>query len=190
MRESTATARAFVRRHPAAPAPHDRRGPGPTMGGHRPAVQLHAAAAQMPVHALDAATVMALQRSVGNRAVSALLEDRAAAPGWPTVRTPVQREVGWKSDASHKGHGWNVEEHRVGKIRRIPLEGLKQGLQDDAMIEALSSESARGRAIVLVPEALDPKQPVEVLIHLHGYTEKASRPFAGWRELDTEAAKQ
>jgi hypothetical protein len=170
----------------------------------RPAAPLRATAPPLlhgmrtPVQALDPAAVLTLQAIAGNQAVSSLLA--AARVG------PVQRAVGWKSGASGDGHAWNAGERLVGTIRRIPLEGLTQGLQQDtakrwvrdhkgghwedesAMIEQLSPESAKGRAIVLVPQALRPELDVEVLIHLHGYTESAGRPYAGWRELTPAAA--
>ena len=139
----------------------------------------------MAVQPFDPAAILELQRTAGNQAVTALLEGETPS-GW--ARTKVQRAIGWKT-ASKEGDAWNVDEHKVGKIRRIPLEGLAQGLQESAMIRQLSSESAKGRAIVLVPESLDSNKPIEVLVHLHGYTEDASRPFAGWRALAPAAGE-
>jgi hypothetical protein len=117
-------------------------------------------------------SILELQRSAGNRAVTGLL----------------QREVGW-SDASKKGRAWNAGEQAVGKVRRIPLEGLAEGL--DAKVAGaagrklpeLSSEGATGKAIVLVPAELDATGPIEVLVFLHGHTEGLHRPYAGWRQL-------
>ena len=51
------------------------------------------------------------------------------------------------------------------------------------MITELSSESATGKAIVLVPDALDATGAIEVVVFLHGFTEGAFRPYAGWRQL-------
>lgn len=145
-------------------------------------------------------SVLSLQQRAGNRAIAGLLS---------SVPRAIQRRVGW-SDASKEGHAWNAPEGRrsVGKIRRIPLEGLKHGLEEETaqrwvkekgggghwekestMIGALSPESAKGKAIVLVPESLNPKDEIEVLVHLHGYTEHSGRPFAGWRALSTKAKK-
>ena len=117
-------------------------------------------------------SILELQRTAGNRAVTGLL----------------QRKVGW-SDASKKGNAWNADEHTVGKVRRIPLEGLAEGL--DAKVSGasgrklpeLSSEGATGKAIVLVPAELDATGSIEVLVFLHGHTEGLHRPYAGWREL-------
>jgi hypothetical protein len=120
--------------------------------------------------------------AAGNRAVARLL----------------QRDVGW-TDASKQGRAWNADEREVGTVRRIPLEGLAEGMQKDraktqggtesTAIPALSPESATGKAIVLVPDGLDATQKIEVLVFLHGFTEsEQSRPFAGWRELDNPAA--
>jgi hypothetical protein len=116
------------------------------------------------------ASVLNLQSGAGNRAVARLL----------------QRKVGW-TDASNKGRAWNKDEQAVGKIRRIPLEGLSEGLGNNARIPALSSEGAKGKAIVLVPDGLDATKPIEVMVFLHGFTEDESiRPFAGWRTLDNQ----
>jgi hypothetical protein len=117
-------------------------------------------------------SILDLHRSAGNRAVAGLL----------------QRKVGW-SDASLQGKAWNADEHTVGKVRRIPLEGLAEGLDADVKrptgrkISELSSEGATGKAIVLVPAALDATGSIEVIVFLHGFTEGLHRPYAGWREL-------
>ena len=108
----------------------------------------------------------------GNRAVAGLLSGRM-----------LQRKLGW-SDAVKDGYAWNDDERLVdGTIRRIPLEDLGEGLQQDAAIPALTSESAKDRAIVHIPKALDAGQPIEVVVFLHGFTEGTHRPFAGWRTL-------
>ena len=142
------------------------------------------------------ASIMRLHRGAGNRAVTGLLQ--------PAPTGAVQRDVGWK-DASQEGHAWNAGERGVGKIRRIPLQDVKAGVQKESGLEyfardpkdktkwitktegtklgKLSPESATGRAIVLVPDGLDATNPIEVLVFLHGFTEHTGRPFAGWRAL-------
>ena len=150
--------------------------------------------------AIDTETALtSLLHGAGNRAVAELLHPSAAA---------LQRDVGW-TDASKEGRAWNVDERAVGKIRRIPLEGLSEGLKegqvkrawkwDDAekktghwemettSIKELSPEAAAGKAIVLVPDGLDATKKIEVLVFLHGFTESSGRPFAGWRTLDKGA---
>ena len=100
----------------------------------------------------------------------------------------LQRKVGW-SDASKQGKAWNADERAVGKIRRIPLEGLAEGLDASVKgaagrkIPQLSSEGATGKAIVLVPAALDATGSIEVVVFLHGFTEGIHRPYAGYRQL-------
>jgi len=141
------------------------------------------------------AAILNLQRTAGNQAVLSLLR-------------PVQRglDVGW-SHPSTEGRAWNKGQTEVGEIHRIPLEGLSGGLKadaakkggkDKAAIPELSSESAPGKAIVLVPKAIvapnpDAKVPepkIDVVIFLHGHTEDVStRPYAGWRALNPEAGK-
>ena len=127
-----------------------------------------------------AAPILQLHRLAGNRAVTGLV---------------LQRAVGW-TDVSTKVPGarkWNDDEHPVGKVRRIPLEGLKEGTgagmsakdqkgwQD---IPELTSENAIGKAIVLVPDELDAGKSIEVVVFLHGHTEGTHRPFGGFRTLD------
>jgi len=141
------------------------------------------------------AAILNLQRAAGNQAVLSLLR-------------PVQRglDIGW-SEPSKEGRQWNKGQTEVGDIHRIPLEGLDVGLKaetagkggkDKAAIPELSSESAPGRAIVLVPKAINAPNPdakvaepkIDVVIFLHGHTEDAStRPYAGWRALNPEAGK-
>ena len=147
-----------------------------------------------PARATLHSSVLDLNRLAGNRAVAGLL----------------QRKVGW-SDAVTKGYGWNADERtrKGGKVRRIPLEGLAEGLGmarkdqqawkwvvddrktgaghpelESTNIPSLSPESAKGKAIVLVPAALDATKPIEVVVFLHGFTEGAHRPYAGLRALD------
>jgi hypothetical protein len=144
-------------------------------------------------------TVLQLQQTAGNRAVSALM-------------APVQRVGGWLGADPSAGSGlapgdpksgWNVEEHAVGGVRRIPIDGLLGGLQSNpsetesareltdetvagnvkgAPRSAAKEQKGRGRAIALVPKSIQTKHPVDVLFHLHGHTEKKSRDYAGWRQ--------
>ena len=147
---------------------------------------------------MSTADVLDLQRDAGNHAVAGLMR-------------PVQRVGGWKDADTRPGKGiaqgepktgWNVEEHAVGTIRRIPVDGLTQGLQSPVAGDGGKSltkeevggtltgparsdkaeQGGRGRAIALVPSGLKPELPVEVLFHFHGSTENASRGFAGWRQ--------
>jgi len=162
--------------------------------------------------------ILDLQRAAGNSAVTALLEGELPNPGLEIQReigwkekedTSKKKSGSKKKDAPKKGRDWNAAQQEVGTIHRIPLQGLSHGLQQEkanrwvkktkdtpghwveesTMNPALSSESAQGRAIVLVPQGLNPNMPIDVLVHLHGYTETAGRPFAGWRALNPAAEK-
>ena len=125
---------------------------------------------------------------------------------------PIQRAGGWADADSKPGQGvtkgdrktgWNKEEHPVGAIRRIPLDGLTGGLQSNpeesegartltdekvagpvkgAARPDTATQTGRGRAIALVPTGIDTSAPVDVLFHLHGNTENEGRDFAGWRQ--------
>jgi len=153
---------------------------------------------------LSATDVLDLQRDAGNHAVAGLLR-------------PVQRVGGWKGADTRAGKGiaagepqtgWNVEEHAVGSIRRIPIDGLTQGLQSAVGGDGGKSltkeevggtvtgparsekdeQKGRGRAVALIPSTLKPELPVDVLFHFHGNTENASRGFAGWRQHEESGA--
>jgi len=148
----------------------------------------------------SAAAVLSLQRLVGNRATSLLMSrdgnaenratptaDRSKAAG-PELELIVQRapeNSGWdKADSG--GPGWNTGAKDVAgtKIRRIPVDGLEHGNQAafSGAESDKTTESAKGRAIALVPEGIHPDKPVDVFLHLHGYTNRAVDPYAGWRE--------
>jgi hypothetical protein len=142
-------------------------------GDHVPTVGERPRAARAQTARDAAVPLLVLQRSVGNRAVGRLVR---RAPS-----SLLQRRLGW-SDAVTDGYGWNAGERPVGKIRRIPLELPDHGLKGDAPINDLTPERADHRAIVLMPNALDPNQVVDYVVFLHGYTEDAStRPYGGWR---------
>jgi hypothetical protein len=126
--------------------------------------------------------VLAVQQAFGNRAVQRLLS--------PTDPRLLQRE-GWTGKDIAKGSA-NVGKKQVGKIWRIPIEGLNVGnLRDDLedayaweidpvtkkadkskpthYVKERTRETAIGRALVLIPDYLKTDTPVEVLLHLHGF---------------------
>jgi len=112
---------------------------------------------------------VAMQRNVSrDRVVHRAWSD--ADPGtYPASKDPSQ-------PATPQG-GWNASNQMVGGVERIPLEGLKEGLQastprskqetDDEKGQP-SKEGADGKAIAVVP-TLKADQPVEILLHLHGH---------------------
>ena len=140
---------------------------------------------------LHPAALLALQRTAGNLAVSAMLMPVQRQGGTPAP-APKTKDVGWTdAEKTEKGYKWNVDAQDVGEIHRIPLEGLTVGFQGKAASE-LTKESAAGKAIVLVPKstsvalkAADAK--LDVVIFLHGFTEDSgTRPFAGYRALGVD----
>ena len=82
-----------------------------------------------------------------------------------------------------KDTGWNTGEIKVGSIRRILISGLKHGRQSNPETHAgysgVTSESAGGKAVVLIPDdfAETDDTPTTVLLHLHGFG-------SGYRQLD------
>src|SRR5579862_558206 len=112
-------------------------------------------------HALtpSIAAILGLQQSAGNSVVARAVARAAPASGL------ARKGDGW-SDA--RSGGWNEKTRRVGKTERIPLEGLSGGLADDDKHKS-SSEGAAHKAIAIVPDAVEWSNPVEVLLHFHGF---------------------
>ncbi len=155
-----------------------------------------------PVGERSPSELLGLQREAGNRAVTALVRSVQRVGGW----SDADKRQGKGQAPGDPKTGWNVEEHAVGTIRRIPLDGLTGGLQanpgESESAGKLTSEDVagkvkgaprsdkdeqkgRGRAIALVPTLVKTDDPVEVFFHLHGNTEKESRGFGGWRQHKT-----
>jgi hypothetical protein len=132
---------------------------------------------------MSVAGVLALQQTAGNVAVGAVLR-----------RAALARNVGW-TGVDPKSWNAGPQEVKGGKgVKRIPVEGLKQGhrskggKQDDAGEKVDDPETGKwspvgtqtpesagadsgGRAVVLIPNGLpDTAGTVEVLVHLHGFT--------------------
>jgi hypothetical protein len=116
---------------------------------------------------------MALQlhRTVGNVAFRALLQ-RAPTLGWD----PTKPNKSFKR-THHTSPNRPVEKDGV-KLRNVLINGLKHGLtqQDTSTDGGAAVEDTAGKAVVWMPEALKPKDPVQVLLHLHGFG-------SGYREL-------
>jgi hypothetical protein len=105
------------------------------------------------------AAILGLQQSAGNSVVARVVAAAAPASGL------ARKGDGW-SDA--RSGGWNEKTRRVGKTERIPLEGLSGGLAEDDKRKS-SSEGAAHKAIAIVPDAVEWSNPVEVLLHFHGF---------------------
>jgi len=94
----------------------------------------------------------------------------------PNSNAALYSLPGWSD-----GVKWNKGVKSVSQVRRIPIEGLREGNQNadldtdpDKKKEAearkkTTAESANGKAIVLMPDGLDLSKPVEVLLFLHGH---------------------
>jgi hypothetical protein len=117
---------------------------------------------------------------MGNAAVARLLQ-----------RT-IQRDPdkGW-GDATPGG--WNEDKHTVEDIDRYPIADLGDfgvdlaGQSDEEKQTGMkhhTGESANHRCIALVPQALNPAEPTDVLLHFHGFTNRSADPYAGWRQRD------
>src|SRR5262245_5801807 len=136
------------------------------------------------------AEMLHLQATAGNAAVGALL--RRCGP--TLLQRKPKEQAGWP-DADPAvdpatSFSWNKEKHFVGSIGRYPLAGLPEGNQRkwlEGWSKTVTVEPANGRAIALVTKEppFDPKKPVLVLVHLHGYAEQSVRPYPGWRQHST-----
>jgi hypothetical protein len=160
--KALAPSRQGTERTPVRVPPLDR-AVGPARGSHR-GLLLH------------------LQRQAGNRAVARLARSVA--------QRVAQRKAGW-SDADREGAAYNAGERAIGAMRRIPIEGLTSGYQGAGAGEiklGKTDESAAGRAIVVVPAGLAAGKPVDVLLHLHGYTGREVDPYGGWRQRKSDHA--
>jgi hypothetical protein len=104
---------------------------------------------------------------------------KAGAIGWSDASK--QRAQTSQPDVKPpKDTSWNAGETQIGSIKRIAIEGLTHGNQskaEDLSRRGSTPESAIGKAIVLVPNDFDPKNPTTVLLHLHGFG-------SGYRQLD------
>ena len=120
------------------------------------------------------ASLLGLQVAAGNAAVAQLVR-----------RARVQRaSAGWQ-DAKQQGNYWNADQRMVGTVGRFPLQLASGGVDHaglDEVSKAKTSESARHRAIALVPSGLVPTEQVTIFLHFHGHVENAKRPYASWRE--------
>jgi hypothetical protein len=129
-----------------------------------------------------AGEILALQQSHGNRHLQRVI----AHQRFPVA---ILQRNGW-TGKDVKPTSANAKPRLIGKVWRIPIEGLKNVGNQDAALEAKdfltgeqTEESASGRAVVLIPAGLDKKEPIEVLLHLHGHG-------LGYREFKVKGTVQ
>ena len=131
---------------------------------------------------LQAATLLQVQQSAGNRAASILVHRVAAGTvqrdhsdatsGGATTKTSVPVP---------KSGNWNAQDLVIGAIRRKPIEGLTSGnvrgdeklgaeWGGEGKVDTITAEKAAGKAIVLLPEPLGAGiKTVDVMVYLHGF---------------------
>ncbi len=131
----------------------------------------------------------------------------------------VYRKDGWTDANSKYGKNINaaavnidkdgkVSQNTASTVIRIPLEGIKEGNQDSSMTQQVTKtdpdtkkqtvvtqrvptgEDAIGKAIVVLPVALDPAKPVEVLVHLHGYNIGYRESAGNVRDIQLDRIEQ
>ena len=108
--------------------------------------------------------VLALQRTAGNAAVAKLLRKG------PQPQAPRQG-------------GWNEQGRDVAGTVRIPVTGVKAGNQEED-VRGGSTEGAKGKAIVIVPDGADLAAAPDVLLFFHGMYN------LGYRERTTDDASR
>ena len=126
-----------------------------------------------------ASGILAMQHSLGNRQTQRLIRRQHAARPIPSVQRdnpdPQPAQTGW-TGKDVKSASENAKPRLIGKVWRIPIEGLtgvgnqSKALEaKDFLTKTQTAEEADGRAIVLIPDGLDKKGEIEVLLHLHGH---------------------
>jgi hypothetical protein len=100
------------------------------------------AIAGFPVTERSPRELLGLQRGAGNRAVTALMRSVQRVGGW----SDADKRQGKGQAPSDPKTGWNVEEHGVGTIRRIPLDGLTGGAGTAIRVNPRARRSLRARA--------------------------------------------
>jgi hypothetical protein len=120
-----------------------------------------------------------------SRPISAAGASLGGLPKPTQVQSPIlqrQPTVGWTGAGSLNA---TASQDPATKVRRIPLSGLQQGHQTTPG----QSPSATGRAIVVLPDNFDPKQPTRVLIFFHGWAPPEGYLVSGGSYLDRDTHK-
>jgi hypothetical protein len=135
---------------------------------------------EMPRSA-GASTLLRLQEVFGNQFVQRLVADaRSVLRKWTDADSATYPAPKDPKQLPTPTGGWNAANQTIDGVERIPLEGLKAGLQasdkrspgeiaDETPKLRQTEEAENGKAIVLVPAGLKPGQPIEILLHLHGH---------------------
>jgi hypothetical protein len=156
----------MVRRSPADPGPphRTRTSPPPASGTTLPRVASNRAVARLPVGAgLSGLIATGGNRAIG-RAVRSLQRDDFTNPVPDVDKTGITR----------------LEVHNL----KFGVDGFQARYgtgKDDVSVERTKTdESPSHMAVVLVPDKLDLEQPVQVILHFHGWGFRPGDPFAGY----------
>ncbi|HTU95923.1 MAG TPA: hypothetical protein VMF14_08800 [Solirubrobacteraceae bacterium] len=124
--------------------------------------------------AVPAGGRVALPGALGNRALGQLLRSLQRSPDW----TKPQSNVSGTGITRLEVHGLAFG---TGEFQDSYTVSGKPEKSDEANKTA---ESPKHMAVVLVPDKLDPNQPVQVVVHFHGwgfrFDENAHDPYAGY----------
>ncbi|HET9520339.1 MAG TPA: hypothetical protein VFO73_04765, partial [Candidatus Limnocylindrales bacterium] len=118
------------------PTPHVARIPAPaaTSPTHAPPAGVLGGAPDL----VDPEAILSLQQTAGNAATTALLRGDAGTPfvqrdeprKASDATRPANPAGGW-TGADTSGGGWNAGERVIGRMRRIPIQGLSLGKQSE-----------------------------------------------------------
>ncbi|HST81577.1 MAG TPA: hypothetical protein VLL08_07555, partial [Kineosporiaceae bacterium] len=131
---------------------------------------------------LDTQSVLALQRRAGNSSVNRLLRT--------VQRKPLSKDDDPDGYSSEKGKA-NVA--GSGTTRR-EVHGLKYGISGGFKSRYPSAKNPKGTsdessktkqnpdhmAVVIMPDKVDPRRPVQVILHFTGYGFRSGDPYAGY----------
>ncbi len=125
-----------------------------------------------------------LQRQAGNRAVTRLV---ASVQRQPSIQkatdwTKPQTNVRGSGITRHEVHGLTFGQKGdffVGKYECKDKDGNTKLC--DSVEKKKTKTSARKMAVVLVPDSFNPKNPIQVILHFHGWGFRPGDQYAGYR---------
>jgi hypothetical protein len=128
-----------------------------------------------PVRAAPVRGIVPLRPGVlGNRAVGQLLRSLQRSPDWTKPQTNVAGSGITRLEVHGLAYGTGEFQESYGPDKSPEK-------SDEANKTA---ESPKRMAVVLVPDTLDPDQPVQIVVHFHGwgfrFDENAHDPYAGY----------
>jgi hypothetical protein len=141
-----------------------------------------------------------LQRQAGwsdaqdhNKRMESIAQDGSAAGSAPPALSVTRIPI----DGLSEGNQDTSMTKTVTETKTNPGTKKKEAVIDDITkkpkritVPVNTHEAAKAKAIVIVPNTLDPAKPVEILLHLHGYNEGYREAGRSVRDIDTDRIEQ